>query len=392
MASKKEKLEWITIDEVYNAFLDCRVHKRTSEACAIFESNEAANIYSLWSDLNTGKYEIGYSDTFIVTRPKLREVFAADFRDRIVHHLLMIKTLNLFENYFIDNTFNCRVGKGTTAAHKVLLDYSIQYADGWVLSCDIRGFFMSIPKDELARRLYNFLNENYTGKDKQQIIDLTVKVVMHCPEKKCIRKGDVSLWDQLESEKSLFTCGENLGMAIGNLTSQIYANFYLTEFDRWISSIPGVGYCRYVDDFRVFAKDKKTLLKLIPKIRKRLQEHDKLELHKKKIELQPVKNGVSFVGCCVKKDRMYISNRTVGNCINMINRFNRIPEKILIHKNLIDNFINSYNSYTGFLKHKKTFTIRHKLWGRVSLIIKRHVYITKNYLVVRKKDKSKEYI
>ena len=88
--------EKVTITELYDAYVECRTKKRGTIPCADFELNEAANLYDLWIDLNTGTYEIGDSDAFCVTRPKDREIFAAAFRDRIVHHLLIRKLGGLF--------------------------------------------------------------------------------------------------------------------------------------------------------------------------------------------------------------------------------------------------------------------------------------------------------
>ena len=105
--------EWCTLEEVYDAYLDCRKRKRSSKSCSVFETNEMANIHRLWQEILHHTYEIGYSDAFCVTRPKLREVFAAEFRDRIVHHLLVKRTIALFEAHFVQDTYNCRKGKGT---------------------------------------------------------------------------------------------------------------------------------------------------------------------------------------------------------------------------------------------------------------------------------------
>jgi len=112
--------EVLSIEELYQAYYDCRKTKRKSSSCIRFEIQEAENLAELYHELLDGTYEIGSSICFIVTEPKLREVFAADFRDRIVHHLVINKFNYLFEERFIDNTFNCRKGKGTLNAVEVM--------------------------------------------------------------------------------------------------------------------------------------------------------------------------------------------------------------------------------------------------------------------------------
>lgn len=376
--------EWVTLDEIYAAYLDCRKRKRNTKSCAIFEIYEAEYLQTLWEDLNAGTYTIGVSDAFCVTRPKVREVFAADFRDRIVHHLLMNKTGDLFEADFIDNTFNCRVGKGTNAAHKCVLNYANEYADGWVLDGDMQGFFMSIPKTNLADNLEAFLRAKYKGNDLEQVVWLTRMVALHKPQYACRRKGNVKLWDLLPVQKSLFTCGDNLGMAIGNLTSQIYANFYLSPFDHWLASMPGIGYCRYVDDIRLFAHDKQTLLNLLPLIRERLAAIG-ITLHPHKIELQQVRKGFAFVGANEKGGRLYIGNRTVGNAFNMIRIYNHLPEAEMAES--VDKFVQRYNSYAGYMRHYFTYAVRWRMWNEVADNVKRFVYLSDKLCVLHARNK-----
>jgi len=364
--------EWVSLEEIYAAYLDCRKRKRGTKSCAIFELNEAANLYQLWQELNDGTYKIGRSIAFCVTRPKVREVFAADFRDRIVHHLLMMRTMPLFEADFIDETYNCRKGKGTAAAHAKALELSIEYADGWVLDIDIQGFFMSIPKRKLADRLEVFLRDNYKGSDLEQIVWLTRMVALHCPELLCEQRGDIGLWKLLAKDKSLFTCGEGLGMAIGNLTSQEYANFYLSPFDKKVKA-SGVGYCRYVDDARLFARTKEELLAIIPLLREWLRE-DGLTLHPRKISLQQVRKGFTFVGVGIKGGRIYTGNRTKGNCWDMVSFYNRLPESEQVQS--VTKFVQRYNSYAGYMIHHSSYSIRYRTWEHVGGM-KRFVFAEK---------------
>ena len=94
----------ITLENVFNAYYDCRKNKRKTINQLKFEINYEAECVRLWKELNERTYEIGKSIAFIVTRPKKREVFAADFRDRVVHQLVINKLEPLFEEYFIYDT------------------------------------------------------------------------------------------------------------------------------------------------------------------------------------------------------------------------------------------------------------------------------------------------
>ena len=110
--------EYVSYDELYEAYNDCRKHKWKTANAATFQMNLSHNLYKLWLDLNKGFYKIGKSIAFIVDRPVKREVFAADFRDRIVHHLLINRIMSSFEDEMINNSFSCRKGKGTLCGIK----------------------------------------------------------------------------------------------------------------------------------------------------------------------------------------------------------------------------------------------------------------------------------
>lgn len=378
--------EWCSLGEVYEAYLDCRKRKRTSRSCAKFERNEMVNIYQLYEELNTQTYQIGYSNTFCVTRPKVREVFAADFKDRIVHHLLIKRLISLFENHFISDTYNCRKGKGTDYGVKRMLSFAEQYKDGYVMICDLKGFFMSIDKTLLADKLERFIRDNYKQADIEQIVWITRMIALHKPQNKCRRKGNFRLWDELDKSKSLFTNDQNCGQAIGNLTSQINANFYLTPLDEMLVG----GYGRYVDDFVLFHNDKSHLLSMLPKIRLFLKDELHLELHPKKVYIQEVRKGFKFTGSVIKGGRVYVGKRTVGNTINLIKHYNRVQDK----QSIIHEFAQRYNSYMGFMVRKASYTIRYKLWQMVDDELKKYVYMTDNMAVmkIRKEYKLKTII
>ena len=232
--------EYITIEEIYEAYYDCRYRKRNKNSALKYELNYEVENHKLWKELNAQTYEIGYSLDFCVTRPKLREVFAADFRDRIVHHLIMLKFLPLIEEEMIDDSYNCRKGKGSMYAVGRVKGFIEEVSEGyeeetWVLKCDIQGFFMSINKDILWRELEGLIRREYTGGDIEWWLWLIKKVIMHRPERKCYKRGNLRLWEYLPRTKSLFT-SNGKGLPIGNLTSQIFGNFYMTVFDKWVLS------------------------------------------------------------------------------------------------------------------------------------------------------------
>lgn len=198
----------------------------------------------------------------------------------------------------------------------------------------------------------------------------------------------MTLWDKLPDNKSLFCNGKDYGQAIGNLTSQIFANYYLQELDDYLSNVPNTRYGRYVDDFVVFANTKEELLQLLPHIRQILADR-KMVLHPYKVYLQPVRHGLTFIGSTIKHGRIYAGNRTVGNATNLVRKYNRyymnldVPVEVITQR-----FVQRYNSYMGYLIHRKTYAIRRKLWEQVSDGIMKYCYIV-NIAVMKVRNKYK---
>ncbi len=380
--------EWVTLKEVYAAYRDCRRRKMSSQSYSDFVIDEANNIYTLYQELNNGTYEIGKSITFCVTRPKVREVFAANFRDRIVHHLLMMKVGHLFEEHFIDESYNCRVGKGNMYGAFRLYDTMQKYPTYWNVKMDMQGFFYSINKQKLYDMLEKFLRERYKEKDIEQVLWVTKKIVMHEPQFLCEKRGDKELWDKLPKERSLFTCKSGYGLAIGNLTSQIFANFYLSYFDLEMEKRYGDRYKRYVDDI-IVTLPHEDIPEMIEFVRRYLRDELEVTLHQRKIYIQQVSKGVKFIGFATKRDRIYTNSTTVDNATQAIRLYNDIEQKEHDVDIWVDKFAARINSYLGFMLRTKSYAIRWNLWNEIDEEIKKRIYMRNMCcIVVRKKYKQ----
>lgn len=287
---------------------------RTSNAL-YFKANLERNLRQLCNEVNARTYEIGKSIAFIVEQPVKREVFAADFRDRVVHDWVCMKLNPLFEQYIPENICSNRVNKGTLYAIKRVYSSIERVSEGytkdcWIWKFDLKGFFMSIDKRILNAKLQAFIDEHYFEYDKDTLKWLVEKIIMHCPQKNCIRKSKPSAWRNLRSEKSLFTQDDYHGVPIGNLPSQLFANFLLSDLIFYLQE-NGFNECtQYVDDDVVVFTDKRKLLEFIPIFRTWLLENLGITLHPKKCYIQHYTKGVSFVGGLIKPHRMYISKRT----------------------------------------------------------------------------------
>lgn len=363
-----EKINKIELEDLFQAYYDCRQNKRRTINALSFEVDFEDNLVELWREINRHQYYPGRSIAFIVTKPVLREVFAADFRDRVVHHLLINKLNHIFEQKFIEDSYSCREGKGTLFGVKQIARYmrdcSQNYTkDCYILKMDIKSFFMSIDKKILFRKVRELVVENYFEGDKELIIELLYRVIFNCPEKNCHIKGKRSDWKGLPRSKSLFTSEPFKGLPIGNLTSQIFANYYMSEFDDYVKDGLGIKYYgRYVDDFVIIHPDKQFLIDIQPKLRRFMAERLSLTLHPKKVYLQHYTKGVKFIGAVIKPHREYIANRTKGNLYEKIELYNhKIANDYKGIKNELDEVVSSINSYLGFMVHYKSFNIRKKM-------------------------------
>ena len=138
---------YVSYEELYSAYIDCRKRKRGTANEISFEINECEKLYNLWLDLNNFNYKVGRSICFIVDKPVPREVFAADFRDRIVHHLFINRIIKYFEAEMIDDSYSCRVGKGTQYGVYKCYEYVKLCSEGYtkdcyILKCDLKQFFV----------------------------------------------------------------------------------------------------------------------------------------------------------------------------------------------------------------------------------------------------------
>ena len=368
-----EKKEYITFSELYDAYVDCRKRKRTTYNAQCFEINETKNLMTLYKELNSMTYEIDYSICFCVEKPVKREVFAADFRDRIVHHYLINKILPILEEEFIDDSYSCRKGKGSDYGIRQCYKYMVEASDNFTKDCyllkyDLKSFFMTIDKSRLCQKLKDFLDEKYTFKDdgeRKFLFYLLEKIVLHEPQNKCHRKQPKENWNNLPKEKSLFNCEKGFGLPIGNLTSQIFANFYLSEFDHYVKEELGCKYYgRYVDDFYIIIDDLVRKKKLEEAICIKLRKMG-VTLHPNKRYCQHISKGIPFIGAFIKPNRTYIANRTKGNLywkmVLIENSLSYMSEKCKKDLNYINHCVASINSYLGFLKHYRTYNIKKKI-------------------------------
>ena len=386
----------ISYDSLLEAYMVCRKNKAWTEAAIAFEIHYERELLALRDEIGRGEYKPQPSITFLVEWPTLREVFAAMFRDRIVQTWIAMRLEPLFEAQFIDESFNCRKGKGTLAAVKrlqeAIREKSENYTrDCWVLKYDLKGFFMSIDRRKVTDKLLAFIRERYKGEDMEPLLYLSEITLMNSPAEGCIVKGDPRGWQNLAPNKSLFTVPEGHGLPIGNITSQMLANFDLDGTDHFIKEILGLFLDRYVDDTALVDNDKERLLQAMPKIREHLWETAGVLVNPKKYYLQHYTKGVKFLGMVIKKDRLYIANRTLGKAMCRLHNFNRMAEEkgAAYCKANAEHFVSSINSYLGFMRQGQEYGMRRAFCNSISEAWLKYIVIEWDFTKIKLKQKYK---
>ncbi len=347
---------FFTYKNLLRAYNDCKKRKTSSRECLEFSLDLEANLLSLQTELLDRSYRPGRSVAFVVTKPKFREVFAAQFRDRVVHHLLYNYLSPIYEPRFIYDSFACRPGKGTHAAMKRVQDFAYKASKGgqldecYYLQMDVKSFFTTIDK----AKLYEMIARNIK---RDEILWLTELIIHHDPARDVppIIHSPQKLFDKLPSDKSLFQAPTGYGLPIGNLTSQFFANVYLNDLDQYVKHQMKIKwYVRYVDDFVIIDRSWQRLRQYEKQIIEFVKSIGIAIKHSKTI-LRRVSGGIDIVGYVVRPHYVLVRKRVVHQWrLAMERRTSRANRE------------QSLSSYTGHALQANTYSLRRLMDARYS--------------------------
>ncbi len=299
-----------TFEQLVQAYYDCRRNKRNTNSARQFELNMETNLLDLHDELLTGTYQPGRSICFVVTRPKAREVWAADFRDRIVHHLLYNQIGAGIEATFIADSCACIPGRGTLYAAKRLEAKVRSATQNWSRPChylkaDLANFFVAIDKRVLDRQMRRLIDEPWWRR-------LALQILWHDPRENVSMRCPIHLLNRVPQHKRLTAQPAHLGLPIGNLSSQFFANVYLNALDQFVKhELKARHYIRYVDDFVLLHESPQQLNAWLAEIEAFLPTLG-ARLNPTKTILQPVARGIDFVGQVIKPWRRSTRRKTVA--------------------------------------------------------------------------------
>jgi RNA-directed DNA polymerase len=299
------------------AYFDCRRRKLGTYSALFFEQEREPNLIELFDELHAGAWQPGKSICFVVDRPKIREVWAASFRDRIVHHLLYNRIRARFENAFIADTCACIGGRGTLyAAHRLAAKIR-SITENWsrrafYLKMDVANFFVSIDKRILRELLAAKIAEPWWW-------SLTERVLMHDPRENFEVRGNAALMNRVPPHKRLAEQPAHRGLPIGNLSSQFFANVYLDVLDQHAKHrLRARRYVRYVDDFVFLADTPEQIGEWKRDVEQFLPSRLALRVNPSKTIIQPIERGVDFVGQIVLPWHSVTRRRTVNEGLRRV--------------------------------------------------------------------------
>lgn len=270
-----------SFDNIHLAYLKARKNKRYKKDILSFGYYLEYNLTEIRYSLENETYKHGIYKEFIVKDSKKRLIKAPTFKDRVVHHSLCNIIEPIFEKTFILDSYACRRGKGVHKAVKKLKSFLKRKGTIYCLKCDISKYFDSINHDILLSLIKKKI------KDKRTI------------------------WLIEEILSSSFSKKEGAGIPIGNLTSQLFANIYLSRFDYFVqNTLKEKMYLRYMDDF-LFLGEKHRLKVVAKKSGHFLFKELKLEMNRKKINIFPINKGIDFLGYVIFKHYILLRKKTV---------------------------------------------------------------------------------
>ena len=310
------------LENLFFAWRQFRRGKRSKREAQEFEFRAEDHLFQLHQELTNKTYTHLDYTSFYVSDPKLRHIHKADIRDRVVHHAIHNVLYPIFERHFIHDSYSCRLGKGTHRAVDRLEQFIRKAGDNrrrpvFASKCDIRKFFESIEHQTLL----NIIEQNIQDAETMWLIKRVLDSFSKLPGK---------------------------SLPLGNLTSQLFGNIYLNEFDQFVKHILKERYyIRYCDDFIVLSDNAEKLIELVSKFQEFLRERLGLELHPHKVFIRKYGQGIDFLGYIVLPYHRVMRTRT---------------RRRMLRKNTSKNL----PSYMGILDHCNGHIIRKKLAEQVN--------------------------
>lgn len=336
-------------DELYKAHLNARKGKRFREDVLLFTDRLEENLIEIQNELLWGTYHVGKYRQFYVTEPKLRLVMALQYRDRVVQWVIYQQLNPFYDKMFIEHSYACRIGKGSHQAADRLQYWLRQVgrkAKKWYyLKLDISKYFYRVDHEVLFRIIGKRIKD-------ERLLELLKRII----NSDDTRFGLPAGYGPEECTPDMWLY--EVGMPIGNLTSQLFANVYLNELDQHCKHVLKVHYyIRYMDDVIILSDNKEELHRLKADIAAFLTEELHLDLNNKTV-IRPVTLGIDFVGYRIWATHRKLKKQTARR---MIRKVKTMCQMVQDGEMSLEEFERSAASYSGTLLHCNCYGLRERL-------------------------------
>ncbi len=295
----------ISVENLLLAWLEFLAGKRNKLDVQVFESHLMHNIVQLYDELANGTYKHGQYYQFCISDPKPRVIHKASVRDRVFHHAIYRQLYPFFNPTFIADTYSCRIEKGTHRAMNRFRVYARKVSRNntrtcWILKGDVKKFFASIDHAVLL----DILAQHIPNLETMLLLEEVIDSFSASPPRRIRRAGNTppSLpYDRggttVVSPPSLGGVRGGIGLPLGNLTSQLFCNIYMNEFDQFVKhKLKAQYYIRYADDFVILSDEHDWIVHQIVPIKAFLEDRLKLQLHPDKLFIKTLASGLDFLG------------------------------------------------------------------------------------------------
>jgi len=327
--------EVISLENLFLTWSEFKQGKRKKIDVQRFEFYLENNIFELNNELRNQTYKHLFYTPFFICDPKLRKIHKATVKDRVLHYAIFRVLYPIFDQSFIVDSYSCRDYKGTHRAVNRLREFAFKVSQNntqncFVLQCDIKKFF-------------------------------DYKILLALLKKKI--KDEKLLWLLNEIINSFFV-SVGVGLPLGNITSQLFANIYLNKFDQFIKhKLRLKYYIRYCDDFIILSENEKFLENLIPQISSFLKENLKLNLHHEKTKIKKYHQGIDFLGYVSFPRHRILRVKTKKR---MFSKLKIKKEQVEVGEITKQSFNQTLQSYLGILKHCNGYKLRKAVVARVA--------------------------
>lgn len=359
----------VSFRDLHTAWRAARRGKKPSADQLSFDLHWIDRLLDLQGRLNAHTWQPSRPTCFIAKQPKAREIHAPAFADRVVHHHLVPQLEQVYERLFIHDSFSNRVGKGTHAAVDRLRGFVRQVhsgqGGGYYLQLDIRNFFNSIHRPTL----YALLKPRM---ERAGLSEATRRAVHALLRESPTAGGVIEAFTPEERaavppHKRLENAAPGCGLAIGNLSSQFFANVYLHELDQFVKhGLKVQRYLRYVDDFVLVHRDPRQLEEWQACIEHFLSEHLRLAL-KPGAKLLPLERGIDFLGYVIYPTHTVVRRRVIGHARAKLAAWERRHTRrgrVVAQTPDVETLRSVWASYTGHFRHASSYRLMHRCYAR----------------------------